>query len=302
MEINATPAGYSMGIDIDKPTAPPPAPATNAGEPPAGTKSFLDSVPEEYRSKEWLTNFAKTENPLGEILKSYDNQLGLIGRKSEGIKVPGEGATADDWAAFHKAIGVPESPDKYEYAPPTVKDELKEYFKPDDNLLKHMKEAALKAGVRPEGFKVLAEALDNYYVGELDKALGSTNQMLADLENKFKQKFGERSDQVLNGWQKSFEAMPAESKTVIESLDPRVKVVLADAWETFAKKYIREDKLDLNVPNLGSAMTEAEYGEEFKRLFAATRSAQPGTAAHIEAEQKLEALRKKGAMLFQSKI
>lgn len=300
MTLEATPtaSGFATEIEIDKPTpaaAPAGAPAQGQAAP---TNSFLETVPEEYRSKEWLNNFAKTENPLAELLKSYDNQLGLIGRKSEGIKVPGEGATPEDWANFHKAIGVPESPDKYEYAPPTVKDELKDYFKQDENLLKHMKEAALKAGVRPEGFKLLAEALDNYYVGELDRALGATNQMLAKMENDFKTKFGERSNQVLSGWQKSFESLPEESKTVVESLDPRVKVVLAEAWDNFAKKYVRQDSLDLNVPTIGSAMTPAEYGEEYKMLFAQTRKHRPGTPEHLEAEKKLDQLRQKGAQLF----
>lgn len=303
MEVNTTPAGTSIDVDIDSPTPGIPAPGTATGTvgkttTTASGTSFVEQVPEEYRSKEWLTNFAKTENPLAELIKSYDNQLGLIGRKSEGLKVPGENATPEDWANFNKAIGVPESADKYEYQPPQVKDELKEYFKPDEGLLSHMKEAALKAGVRPEGFKVLAEALDNYYVSELDKALGSTNQMLAQLESNFKAKFGDRSNEVLGGWQKSFESLPPESKTVIESLDPRVKVVLAEAYENFAKKYIREDKLNLDVPTLGSAMSQADYGAEHAKLFAELRQHKPGTPGHLEANRKMEALRAKGAQLF----
>lgn len=297
--VSATPAGFATEIEIDKPTIMPgqnttPAPATT------GVKPFLESIPQEYAQKEWAQNFAKTENPLAELLKSYDNQIALVGKKNEGLRLPGEGATPEDWQNFHKAIGVPESADKYEYKAPEVPEELKDYFQTDENFLSKIREAAIKAGVRPEGFKHLAEAYDQYYLSELQQAVNNTKAHMQKLEQDFKGKFGERSNQVLDSWKNSFSSMLGkEQAAVLDGLDPTVKVVLAEHFDNFAKKYVREDSLNLGVPSAGnSVMTKAEYGERYEQLFAQVRGTTPGSAEHARANSALAALRSEAAKIF----
>ena len=289
----ATSGGVSFEIDMTK-GLPDPLPQDTEKN-----KLFMESVPSDYKEKEWVTKLSQQADPLVEMFKQFDNQLSLIGRKAEGLRLPGENATEEDWKSFHKAIGVPDAPDKYEYIASEVSEDLKPYFKQDDALLATMKEAALKAGVRPEGFKHLAEAFDKYYVAELQKTVAGMNDALAKLENGFKSKFGERSNQVLENWQKSFTGLLGkEQAAVIENLDPAVKVVLAEHFDSFAKQYIREDSLDLHVPSGSHQMTEAEYGDEYARLFAKVRSAKPGSSELIEAKRQLTELQAKGKDIF----
>jgi hypothetical protein len=293
-DVTTTPAGSAIDIDIDKPTQPP------AGGGNEASNAFLEKMPEEYRSKEWLMNVAKTADPVVELAKMYDNQLSLLGRKAEGLKVPGEGATEEDWKNFNKALGVPETADKYEYSAPEVPEHLKDYFAADEKLLGAMKEACLKAGVRPEGFKELAKAFDSYYLSALDEQMKGLNDSLNKLETNFKAKFGDRSNAVLENWQKSLGSVVGEEQAaVIANLDPAVKVVLAEHFEGFAKKYIREDNLDVSVPTTGGALTPTAYADEFGQAFAALRQHPPGSAEHVAAQSRLNALREKGKAVFQ---
>jgi len=311
-----TPAGVAIEIDLNKPTDLSKMTAgtiTNDGGTPGtpadagATKSFIDTLPEEYRTKEWAMNLNKrlstdpNLNPLHELVKEHDNQQSLIGRKADGLKVPGEGATAEEWKAFYNSIGVPETPDKYEYtAPGEVPEHLKEYFSPDEGLLSAMKEAAMRAGVRPEGFKLMAEALDKYTLDVLEKQHSEMDATLTKLETDFKQKYGEKSNQVLGSWEKSLAtSLGTERAGILEQLDPRVKVVLAEHFHSFASKYISEDSLSLDVPNSGSAMTKAEYEhryeEGFGKVVAAKKNHGEGSAEHQAAKAELQKLKEIGA-------
>jgi len=310
--VQMTGAGTSIDIDIDRPTkldAPSsvtstdtPGAAATGATPDVKTvdatnvnKAWLETVPQEYATKEWVTRLAVHENPTAEMFKQLDNQISLIGRKAEGLKVPEKDAKPEDWQAFNKAIGVPESPDQYEYTPPEVKEELKQFYNQDDKMLSLMKEACMKGGVRADAFPEIAKVFDNYFIGELDKAVTANNQLFEKLENNFKTKFGDKSSQVIEGWKQSFANSGSEATAVIEALDPRVKVVLAEHYNDFARKYINEDKLSLDVPTSGAGMTEAEYGDEYARLFSETRHTKPGSPEHLVATQKLKSLKERGA-------
>lgn len=301
--VTPTSAGLSMDIDIDAPTPPSSTttPAPQAAQP--ATKTFLEMLPEQYRTKERFVNFSKAADPMGELLKSYENQESLIGKKAEGLRVPGEGATAEDWAAFNKALGVPETPDGYQYqAPENIPEEFKDIFTQDENLLKVMREAALKAGVRPEGFKHLAAAFDSYYLDALKGQASANQAMFEKLENDFKQKFGERSNVVLENFNKSISSLGEEQASLFNQLHPSVKVLLAEHHEAFAKKYVREDSLHLDVPSSSPSMTATQYGDEYEKAFAALRSAEKshgrGSSQYVEANQRLNSLRNSGKQIF----
>lgn len=301
--VTPTSAGLSMDIDIDAPT-PPSSTTTPAPQaaPPA-TKTFLEMLPEQYRTKERFVNFSKAADPMGELLKSYENQESLIGKKAEGLRVPGEGATAEDWSAFNKALGVPETPDGYEYkVPENIPDELKDLFQPDEKLLGVMKDALAKAGVRKGAEKVIFEAFDNYYLDALKTQAATNQSMFEKLENDFKQKFGERSNVVLENFNKSITSLGEEQAALFNQLHPSVKVLLAEHHEAFAKKYVREDSLHLDVPSSSPAMTATQYGDEYEKAFAALRSAEKshgrGSSQYVEANQKLNSLRNSGKQIF----
>lgn len=310
-EVNTTPAGLSMDIDISAPTphsstTPAAAGSNNAAPAQAGSDNtapgqvWLKNVPAEFENKAWVAALAQHENPSAEMFKQFDNQLSLIGRKAEGVRVPGENATAEDWASFNKSIGVPEKAEGYTYTPPTVPDELKAYHSTDEGLVGAIKEACVKAGVRPEGFKVITETFDKYYVDELQKAVTANKQALDGLENSFRTKFGDRSSQVLKGWEQSLASLSGSEAELMAGLDPRVKAVLAGHWANFTSKYVREDSLGLGTPTVGAGFTKEEYGDKYEAAFARVRAAKPGTAEYSEASAELKNLRAKAEAIFKS--
>lgn len=70
----------------------------------------LDFIPEEYRESSWATKY---NNP-NDFFKGIENMSKLVGQKTEGVRLPGEDATDEDWDSFFNSIGRPESPDKYD--------------------------------------------------------------------------------------------------------------------------------------------------------------------------------------------
>lgn len=288
-EVVTSATGSSIDINTD-------APIQSAT--PAANQQWLSSVPEAHRSKPWVESLMKHENPAMELFNQFDNAQSLIGRKAEGLKIPTDASSPEEWKSFHKAIGVPENVEGYEYKAPVVPESLKEHFVTDDNLLNEMRKVALEAGMTQKAFSKITEAFDNYYIKELEKAKASADATMSTLENNFKSKYGDRAPKVLEAWQNSIVSASKEHAAVIEALPPAVKVALAEQYETFAKKYIREDNLGLDIPSTTSQMGEREYAEEYAKTFAQVRGTKPGSAEHEAANQKLRALREKGAQIF----
>ncbi|WP_408590086.1 hypothetical protein [Novosphingobium sp.] len=70
--------------------------------------------------RDWLkASEIKDLNGLAKIAR--DNQKAL--RESGRVKIPGEGASAEEVAAYHKAIGVPDNPQGYEIKAPVGEDD-----------------------------------------------------------------------------------------------------------------------------------------------------------------------------------
>ena len=76
--------------------------------------SALEFIPEAYRNEGWATKY-KTPD---ELFKGISHMSKMMGQKQvvEGIQIPGEGATDEDYAKFYQSIGRPESPDKYSFS------------------------------------------------------------------------------------------------------------------------------------------------------------------------------------------
>jgi hypothetical protein len=93
-------------------------PATEA--PPATTApatTWRDSLPEDLRSAPELAKYTD----VAALAKGHLNQSKLVGAKTEGlVKVPGEGASPEEHAAFNKARGVPDAPNGYSIKRPQI--------------------------------------------------------------------------------------------------------------------------------------------------------------------------------------
>lgn len=74
---------------------------------PAGTPTWRDSLPEDIRGDKSLADF----KDVGALAKSYISTKALVGQKA--LSVPGPDAKPEEVKAYHRAIGVPESPAEY---------------------------------------------------------------------------------------------------------------------------------------------------------------------------------------------
>ncbi|WP_374414283.1 hypothetical protein [Novosphingobium colocasiae] len=101
-----------------------------------------DAEGENASHRDWVkATGVKDVNGLVKIAR--DNQTAL--RDSGRVKVPGEGASAEDVAAFHRAIGVPETVEGYTL--PEVKDAAGNVIPLDQGLLGKLLSKALGHGV-----------------------------------------------------------------------------------------------------------------------------------------------------------
>lgn len=75
--------------------------------------TWRNVLPEDLRADKSLESF----KDIAALAKSYTETKRMVG---DAIRVPKEGATPDEWKAFHGKLGVPESPDKYPVTWPEV--------------------------------------------------------------------------------------------------------------------------------------------------------------------------------------
>lgn len=117
---------------------------------------------------------AKTVDQLAQALRDAQRTIHDKGL----IKLPGEGATDDERAAFHKAIGVPETVEGYEIEGPQDADgnpvEL------DKGLLDRLKATALKAGASADTFKALVQDVVAYQMEQLGAVNAEQQQEARD--------------------------------------------------------------------------------------------------------------------------
>lgn len=120
---------------------------------------------EQASLRDWLkANKVKDIESLARI--GRDNQRAL--RESGRVKVPGEGASAEEVSAYRKALGVPDSAAGYEFAAPVGED-----GKPielNDGTLTRIAEFAHKHGL-PKG--PMEALVADYVQGELDDLAAS---------------------------------------------------------------------------------------------------------------------------------
>lgn len=130
--------------------------------------TWIEQLPEDLRSDESFHGF----RTIGELVIAHKNSLA----EREGlVRVPGEDASDEDRAAYHKLIGVPETPDGYELAPP---EGLRE------GLYNKDMEAAFRAKAHELGLPgTKAAELNNWYYQMMsngDKQIAQNEQQALD--------------------------------------------------------------------------------------------------------------------------
>lgn len=173
---------------------------------------------------QWLD---KAPPPLSKFIK---DQMTAARAKTDGmLRVPGEGATPEEIAAFHKALGVPEKPEDYGLQPP---EKLPDGVQHDAAM-----EAAFLAKARELGLnKKQVQALRDWQIESVGTSAAQAREALAkqvEAERaELKAKFGDKLDSTI-----------AEGKSLLN----------AKGVPEGIKKYIADGGLDPQSGNFGGA-------------------------------------------------
>lgn len=171
---------------------------------------------------------------LTDLIQSYGEAQKLIGQRNEGtIKVPGAEASVEEIAAFNRAIGVPESADKYSTdkvpMPPGI--ELKA------ERLEGFKEFAAKRGITQGAFEAVLEFEAQYQAKAAQERQVAMEQYLRQQEDTLREEWGAKYDQ------RAMRAMRAAETLDLPQDHPALQD--ADVRRAMAKfaDMISEDKL-----------------------------------------------------------
>lgn len=163
--------------------------ANQAADPEWYSQVSADKDGDEPSLRDWVKSTGVKD--LGGLAKMARDNMKAV-RDSGRIKVPGEGASAEDVAAFRKAIGVPDDAKGYEFGPPkdangeVLKDAAGEPVKLDQALLDRLAAKAHEAGVPKAGMEALVA---DFVQAQLEE-LGARDKALNDAAAKWKKDQG----------------------------------------------------------------------------------------------------------------
>lgn len=103
---------------------------------------------------------------VGDLVHQVNNQDIAISRQGKGIFPPGDKATDAEVRAFHRALGVPETPDGYDL---NIPEEVQQYYQ-DDGLMAEARTTLHRLGLTPKQFAGVV-ALDAARMKKADEAM-----------------------------------------------------------------------------------------------------------------------------------
>jgi hypothetical protein len=185
----------SLAID---PAAPPPADPTPAAATdfssilnPDGTfaADFHTQLPEDVQS------VARGSTDLASVFSRLRENQAAARQKLEGhVKLPGKDATPEDLAAYHKAIGVPETPDDYGLKAP---DDLPEGVEWNDTFAGEFAQLAHEKGLLPEQVAAIAELYSQHETARHTDYEAQAEALQAEKKAKLEEAFGDRTPDVI---------------------------------------------------------------------------------------------------------
>lgn len=191
----AAPAGTGTALDSTAPAGT--GETTPAkGTAPASQESAPPSLPHGWMAG--LTPEQKANADLIKRLSTFDKGIpDLVGyyasaetAKGSAITIPGEKATAEERAAFRKAIGVPEKPEDYKLDQVQISDPR---AKPDEARMNELKALAHKLNVSNGQLN----ELQKWYFQSLDKDLRVVNTTMDECVATLKTRFGREYDAAM---------------------------------------------------------------------------------------------------------
>lgn len=150
---------------------------TEVTTPESTPPSWLESLPEPLRAEKSLATF----KDVGALAQSYVETKRLVGSKHEGlVKIPGATATPEERAAFHKALGVPDSPEGYAIQRPEIA--LQGW---DDAAEKDFLTQAHQAGLPPAAVQMAINWYGRWEAAKLARGQQAAQATMAQLRQEW---------------------------------------------------------------------------------------------------------------------
>lgn len=262
----------------------PVAPVAPVVEPPVGysphvapaptAPDFATLVPADFKDKPWV----KETKDISALFKRTDDLLTEMGKRPAAI--PQENAKPEEWAAFNKAIGVPEKPEDYKFG------EVPAGLESSPEFQKGMQKMLHEAGISARQFKLI-EPLWNKFALEMATNTAAGAQALdKDFDKLANTTFGERKDKALAGAKAMIDKFAPESvKPHVGSLSNENLIILAGVIDGMVQKYVSEDQLPGAGGAAGGAAGEQGKRDEALKIMqtdAFKNAFDPGHAAAVE--------------------
>lgn len=144
----------------------------------ASTESYIN--PDGSFKENWQNHFIPPEvqgrnkmlwsgmKSVKDLVGHVNNQDIAISRQGKGIFPPGDKATEAEIRAFHRSLGVPETPDGYDL---NIPEEVQQYYQ-DDELMAEARGTLHKLGLTPKQFAGVV-ALDAARMKRADESMKS---------------------------------------------------------------------------------------------------------------------------------
>jgi hypothetical protein len=199
----------------------------------AGAPNLINFVPQEYQGRDWVKQNMTSPDTF---FKFVDNLNVTVGKK--GVVIPGEKATPEELSAFRKGIGVPDSPDAYEFENlPELKD-----AKRNPEAEKVVKAIFHDAGIPKDAAKRLQLGYEKFLYSEQQKILAKNKETDAAFDKATAAIFGDQKDAVLANSKKFLqEHVHKDIAAKLDKLDNDSLLIITSALDGIVKKYVKED-------------------------------------------------------------
>jgi hypothetical protein len=195
---NASNASMAMPVDTNTTSS---MPTNGAGLPAtsnSSTSSFINA--DGTFTEGWLDRmqgFEDSKQILGQfkdlqgMSKTLISQQRMMGKMKDAVLIPGDNATPEDIGAFHRRMGVPETPESYQAARPNSLAEGTEW---NDELGKQFGDLAHKLGMTPSQYQ---HSIDFFAEQEAQSLAAQAQQIEQERQQSFgflKQQWGDKYD------------------------------------------------------------------------------------------------------------
>lgn len=240
-------------------------------------------ISEEFADREWAKNIKSQQD----LEQQFDNNQKLIGRK--GIIIPGEEASEQEWAEYHRSLGVPDSVDDYEL--PQI-EALKDVEPSEEALAedKAFKELFKKHNVP----KDMAAALYQDYKQQLyDQEVGANQEFNQFLDQLYGADPKVKSEKLTAFTERLQEALDPKYLPVIDRMDNASKLVLAGAVEMMHKRYGREGTFitPKTSDNSGTGRTQQAIQDDLIALHSKYNNVRAFSPEYTEYQKQENALK-----------